>query len=96
MIFVGSKVFTHARYWQIKKCVCIIFCGGGGGGGAPRICGGGGARAPQAPRSYAPGWKENSRCPLSKVFQIKLNLSFCNQLHHTMFFHSSLNVIFPN
>ena len=43
MIFVGSKVFTHARYWQIKKFVCIIFCGGGGG-----------ARAPQAPRSYAP------------------------------------------
>ena len=41
MIFVGSKVFTHARYWQIKKYVCMIFPGGGG---APRICGG--ARAP--------------------------------------------------
>ena len=41
MIFVGSKVFTHARYWQIKKYVCMIFfCGGHLGGGAPRICGG--------------------------------------------------------
>ena len=31
MIFVGSKVLTHARYWQIKKYVCMIFCQGGGG-----------------------------------------------------------------
>ena len=35
MIFVGSKVFTHARYWQIKKYVCMIFVWGGGGGHAP-------------------------------------------------------------
>ena len=37
-IFVGSRVFTHARYWQIKKSVCMIFflCVWG----APRICGG--------------------------------------------------------
>ena len=38
MIFVGSKVFTHARYWQIKKYVCIIFLWG----------------APPPPHSYAP------------------------------------------
>ena len=54
MIFVGSKVFTHARYWQIKK-ICMhdfFFCGGGG---APRILGGGGTcPPPPPPRSYAP------------------------------------------
>ena len=49
MIFVGSKVFTHARYWQIKKYICMIFFVWGGGHlGAPRICGGG--RAPPPPR----------------------------------------------
>ena len=48
MIFVGSKVFTHARYWQIKKvymhdlfvCVCV-----GGGGGTEHLWGG----PPRAP-----------------------------------------------
>ena len=54
MIFVGSKVFTHARYWQIKKYVCMVFfLWGGTWGGAPIICGGH-VPPPQAPRSYAP------------------------------------------
>ena len=26
-----ETVFTHARYWQIKKYVCMIFLWGGGG-----------------------------------------------------------------
>ena len=38
MIFVGSKVFTHARYWQIKKYVCMIFFFGGGTWGGTRSC----------------------------------------------------------
>ena len=46
MIFVGSKVFTHARYWQIKKYVCMIFLWGGTWGGTDNLWG---ARAPQAP-----------------------------------------------
>ena len=50
MIFVGSKVFTHARYWQIKKYVCMIylFLWGGGGhlGGTENLWG---ARAPPPP-----------------------------------------------
>ena len=52
MIFVESNVFTHARYWQIKKYVCMIFLCVGGTWGAPIICGGG-ARAPQAPPPVA-------------------------------------------
>ena len=50
MIFVGSKVFTHARYWQIKIYVCMIFlvgAPGGGGGTCPPA-------PPPPPRSYAP------------------------------------------
>ena len=56
MIFVGSKVFAHARYWQIKKYVCMIFfCGGGGHlGGTDNLWGGHVPPPPQAPRSYAP------------------------------------------
>ena len=53
MIFVGSKVFTHARYWQIKKYVCMIFFFVGGHlGGTENLWG---HVTPQAPRSYAPG-----------------------------------------
>ena len=47
-IFVGSKVFTHARYWQIKKYVCMIFFLWGGG----HL--GGHVPPPTPPRSYAP------------------------------------------
>ena len=57
MIFVGSKVFTHARYWQIKKYVCMICGGGGTWGGTENLWGGGGHVPPQAPRSYAPALK---------------------------------------
>ena len=49
MIFVGSKVFTHARYWQIKKYVCMIFfCVhmGSTWGHRELVGGGGWARAP--------------------------------------------------
>ena len=51
MIFVGSKVFTHARYWQIKNYVCMIFfLWGAPGGGTENLC-----PPPPPPRSYAPG-----------------------------------------
>ena len=51
MIFVGSKVFTHARYWKIKIYVCMIFlCEGAPGGGGTENWGGrGGGRAPPPP-----------------------------------------------
>ena len=47
--FCGSKVFTHARYWQIKKYVCIIFCGGGGAPGGHREFVGGERAPPPLP-----------------------------------------------
>ena len=62
MIFVGSKVFTHARYWQIKKYVCMIFfCVGGGG--HREFVGGGTCPPPQAPapRSYAPEYESAAK-----------------------------------
>ena len=51
--FCGEQNMTHARYWQIKKYVCMIFFFGGGGapGGAPIIVffWGGGGTSPRPP-----------------------------------------------
>ena len=55
--FSGEQSITHARYWQIKIYVCMIFfffffLGGGTWGGTENLWG---ARAPPPPSSYAPG-----------------------------------------
>ena len=55
--FVGSKVFTHARYWQIKKiCMHDFFLWGAPGGGTENLWGARAPPPPQAPRIYAPDW----------------------------------------
>ena len=52
--FCGEQKYLHTRdIGKLKNMYALFFLWGGGApGGAPIICGG--ARAPQAPRSYAP------------------------------------------